>query len=266
MAEVINGQPLTPTEYINHHLTSNKFPHESLNSFLQVNIDILFFSTVLGLLFIVLFYIASRKASAGVPGKFQCAVEILFDFINTNVKDIFHGKSRLIAPLAMTIFVWIFLMNLMDLIPVDLLPHLANVLFGISYLRVVPTADINVPLALALGVFILIIFYSIKIKGLGGYLKELAFHPFNHKALIPVNLIFGLIELIAKPISLSMRLFGNMFAGEVVFILIAGLIPYYLQFMGSLPWALFHILVITIQAFVFMMLAVVYLAQAHEKH
>ena len=188
---------------------------------------------------------------------------MVVEFVDTNVKDTFHGRNPLVAPLALTIFCWILLMNIMDLVPIDFLPYAAQSV-GIPYLKVVPSADVNITMAMALGVFALMIYYSIKVKGLMGFAKERALHPFNHPIMIPFNLLLEVVSLIAKPISLGMRLFGNMFAGEVVFILIAALMPWWAQWLGSVPWAIFHILVITIQAFVFMMLTIVYLSQAHE--
>lgn len=188
---------------------------------------------------------------------------MVVEFVGENVRDTFHGRNPLIAPLALTIFVWIILMNLMDLVPIDFLPYPAE-LMGIPYLKVVPTADVSITMSMALGVFALMIYYSIKVKGIGGFAKELALHPFNHPLMIPFNLLLETVSLLAKPISLGMRLFGNMFAGEVVFILCAAMLPWYLQWVGSLPWAIFHILVILIQAFVFMMLTIVYLSMAHE--
>ncbi|MGL5290833.1 MAG: F0F1 ATP synthase subunit A [Vibrionaceae bacterium] len=263
----VSGEALTSTEYITHHLTNlstDKLGLVPEGSFWAVNIDSLFFSILIGVAFLWLFRSVAKKATSGVPGKMQCLVEIIFEFVAGNVKDTFHGKNPVIAPLALTIFVWIFLMNTMDLIPIDFIPHPAQSWFGIPYLKVVPTADVNITLSLAIGVFFLMIYYSIKVKGLVGFAKELALHPFNHPLMIPFNLLLELVSLIAKPISLGMRLFGNMFAGEVVFILIAALMPWWAQWLGALPWAIFHILVIAIQAFVFMMLTIVYLSQAHE--
>ncbi|NGN99972.1 F0F1 ATP synthase subunit A [Grimontia sp. S25] len=260
------GEALTPSGYISHHLTNlstDKLGLVEEGSFWAVHIDSLFFSIALGIGFLWLFRAVAKKATTGVPGKLQCFVEMLVEFVDENVRETFHGKNPLIAPLALTIFVWIFLMNTMDLVPIDFIPYPAEQL-GIPYMKVVPTADVNITLAMALGVFFLMIYYSIKIKGLGGFAKELALHPFNHPLMIPFNLLLEVVSLLAKPISLGMRLFGNMFAGEVVFILIAALLPWWAQWLGSLPWAIFHILVITIQAFVFMMLTIVYLSQAHE--
>lgn len=231
--------------------------------FWTVHLDSLFFSVLTGLAFLWLFRKAAKQATSGVPSKLQCFVEIMVEFVDSNVKETFHGRNPLIAPLALTIFCWILLMNIMDLVPIDFLPYAASSL-GIPYLKVVPSADVNITMAMALGVFALMIYYSIKVKGLGGFAKELALHPFNHPVMIPFNLLLEVVSLLAKPLSLGMRLFGNMFAGEVVFILIAALMPWWAQWLGSLPWAIFHILVITIQAFVFMMLTIVYLSQAHE--
>lgn len=262
------GEALTPSSYITHHLTNLSTYKLGLvaeeSSFWNVHIDSLFFSVLTGLIFLGVFRAVARKATAGVPGKLQCAVEMVVEFVDKNVKDTFHGRNPLIAPLALTIFCWVFLMNLMDLVPIDFLPYPAQHWLGIPYLKVVPSADVNITMAMALGVFALMIYYSIKVKGLGGFAKELALHPFNHWIMIPFNLLIEVVSLLAKPLSLGMRLFGNMFAGEVVFILCAAMLPWYLQWMGSLPWAIFHILVILIQSFVFMMLTIVYMSMAHE--
>ena len=255
------GEALTTQGYISHHLH-----HLQVGSgFWTVNIDSMIFSVILGALFIWIFRKVAATATSGVPGKLQCFVEMVVEFVDDTVKGIFHGKSKLIAPLALTVFIWVFLMNLMDLIPVDCLPYTAQVL-GIPYLRVVPSADVNITMSMALGVFALIIIYSIKMKGVSGFVKELTLNPFNHWALIPVNLALELVTLLSKPISLGLRLFGNMYAGELVFILIAGLLPWWSQWLLSVPWALFHILVITLQAFIFMVLTIVYLSMASEDH
>jgi F-type H+-transporting ATPase subunit a len=226
------------------------------------------------LLFLWIFRSAAKKATTGVPGKFQCFIEMVVEMVATNVKDTYHGKSKLIAPLALTIFVWVFLMNLMDLIPVDFLPAFAGWVgatgFGMDshdvYMKIVPTTDVNLTAALAIGVFVLMIGYSIRIKGVLGFIKELTLHPFSSKSvplqilLIPANLILETIALVAKPFSLALRLFGNLYAGEMIFILIGAI------GMAQLPlhfvWAVFHILVIVLQAFVFMMLTIVYLSMA----
>ncbi len=206
-----------------------------------------------------------RQLTTGTPGTLQNVIESVVEFVQTQVKDIFPGSNPLIGPLAITIFVWVFLMNAMDLVPVDLLPLLAR-LVGIEYLKVVPTTDLGTTFALALSVFALIIYYNIKIKGPVGYLKQFLFHPFG-KYLVPVNIVMTTIEEVAKPVSLALRLFGNMFAGELIFMLIALLsfawwmLPAQVA-LGSL-WAIFHILIITLQAFIFMLLTIVYLGMAH---
>ncbi len=247
------------TEYIIHHLT----PLASGEGFWTLHLDTLFFSAFLGTLFVVIFKLAADRVTSDVPGHLQNFVELMVEFVDTQVKDSFHGKSALIAPLGLTIFIWVFLMNFMDLFPVDLLPNLAGFI-GISYLRVVPSTDLNATFAMSISVFILIIFYSIKIKGPVGFAKELLLTPFG-PWLMPFNLILKVVEEIAKPISLGLRLFGNLYAGELIFILIA-LLPWYLQPLLSLPWAIFHILIITLQAFIFMVLTIVYLSMAHEDH
>ncbi|MGX9419342.1 F0F1 ATP synthase subunit A [Vibrio sp. RC27] len=252
---------LTSQEYISHHLTFLS----TGEGFWSLNLDSMIISVLLGSFMIWGFYRVAKNATSGVPGKLQCFVEILVEFVDGTVKDVFSGKSALVAPLAITIFGWVFLMNLMDLIPVDFLPHVAG-LVGVHYLRVVPSADVNITLSMALGVFLLILFYSIKIKGPVGFAKELTLQPFNHWAFIPINLILEGVTLISKPVSLGLRLFGNMYAGELIFILIAGLLPWWSQWILSVPWAIFHILIITLQAFIFMVLTVVYLSQASEEH
>lgn len=255
------GELLTPQEYISHHLH-----HLQVGSgFWAVNIDSMVFSVVLGAFFIWLFRRVAIKATSGVPGKLQCFVELVVEFVDDTVKGIFHGKSKLIAPLALTIFVWVFLMNVMDLLPIDYLPHTAQAL-GIPYLRVVPSADVNITLSMALGVFFLIFFYSIKMKGVSGFVKELTLTPFNHWAFVPINFILETVTLLAKPVSLGLRLFGNMYAGEMIFILIAAMLPWWSQWFLNVPWAIFHILVITLQAFIFMVLTIVYLSMAYEEH
>jgi F-type H+-transporting ATPase subunit a len=188
---------------------------------------------------------------------------MLVEFVDTQVKDSFHGRSPLIAPLALSIFVWVWLMNFMDLIPVDLLPSIGKAV-GLSYLRVVPSTDLNATFAMSISVFALILFYSVKVKGPIGFAKEMLLTPFG-PWMMPFNLLLKLVEEIAKPISLGLRLFGNMYAGELIFILIA-LLPWYVQPVLSLPWAIFHILIITLQAFIFMVLTIVYLSLAHEDH
>jgi F-type H+-transporting ATPase subunit a len=240
---------------------------------MAINVDSMFFSVLLGIIFIVIFRGAAKKASSRNPGRMQAFVEIIIGFIDSSVKDTFHGKSRLIAPLALTVFVWVFFMNLMDLIPVDWLPQ-AGQLIGVEHLKVVPTTDINVVFGMSISVFILTLFYSIRSKGLGGFIGELTLHPiaptFKGPGIIAApliilfNFVLEFVALLAKPISLALRLFGNMFAGELIFILIALLGVWQLPL--HFGWAVFHILIITLQAFIFMMLTVVYLTLAIEEH
>ena len=236
-----------PTAYIVHHLTDLKVGE----GFWTFNIDTLFFSALTGFIFIYVFKKVADTATSDVPGPLQNFVEMIVEFVDAQVKDSFHGRSALIAPLALTIFCWVFLMNAMDLLPVDLLPGIAS-LFGIPNLRVVPTTDLNETFAMSISVFCLIIFYSIKVKGPIGFAKEMLLTPFG-PWLMPFNLLLKLVEELAKPISLGLRLFGNMYAGELIFILIA-LLPWWVQPALSFPWAVFHILIITLQAFIFMVL------------
>ena len=230
--------------------------------FFTFNLDTFLVSFILGFGVFGLFALAAKRATSGTPGKLQNFIEMLYEFTDTQVRESFHGRSKLIAPLSMTIFLWIFLMNAMDLLPVDLLPTLLG-FFGIHYFRVVPTADLNLTLAMALSVFFLIFYYSFTVKGFG-FIKEMLTSPFG-VWLAPFNFILKLIEEMAKPVSLSLRLFGNMFAGELVFILIA-LLPWWIQWPLGGFWAIFHLLIITLQAFVFMMLTIIYLSLAHESH
>ena len=236
--------------------------------FWSINVDSMAWSIVLGLLFALFFRRAAASATAGVPGGLQNLVEMIVEFINETTDSIFQHKNDMIAPLAMTIFVWVFLMNAMDLVPVDWIPELA-VLLGVSHMKVVPSTDPNITMALALSVFVMILYYSIKCKGAIGFLKELTLHPFPSLFAIPVNFVLEFVSLVAKPLSLGLRLFGNMYAGEMIFILIAlmfgGGIGFFI-FGGVLQWvwAVFHVLVITLQAFIFAVLTIVYLAQAHD--
>lgn len=264
-------------EYIQHHLTNlcagdcDPVTHKAA-SFWAWHLDTLFFSIVLGGLIVVVSWHLSRRLTTGVPGGFQNFVESIVEFVAGQVKDSFPGHNPLIAPMALTIFLWVWLMNFMDLIPVDLLPVIAG-FFGIQYLKVVPTTDLSTTFALSLTVFILIIYYNIKVKGALGYLKMFLFHPFG-KYLVPVNIVMTLIEELAKPLSLGLRLFGNLFAGELVFLLIAliggtlavgaaALFWLPLQVVLDLGWLIFHLLIITLQAFIFMVLTIVYLGMAH---
>jgi len=260
------GELLTPQEYMQHHLHHWQVGAES--GFWVVNIDSMIFSVGLGLFFLWLFRRVAVTATSGVPGKLQCFVEMVVEFVDETVKGIFHGKNKLIAPLSLTVFVWILLMNVMDLLPIDYLPQLAQWIAGdhAQKLRVVPSADVNITLSMALGVFVLILFYSIKMKGVSGFLKELTFTPFNHWAFVPVNFLLETVSLLSKPVSLGLRLYGNMYAGEMIFILIAAMLPWWSQWFLNVPWAIFHILIVTLQAFIFMVLTIVYLSMACEDH
>lgn len=252
----------SPTEYVQHHLQ-----HLTIGDggFWVVNIDTLFFSWLTGLIFLGVFYGAARKMSTGVPGKLQNFVEVCVEFVDQQVREGFHGPRSFITPLALTIFVWVLLWNLLDLIPVDLIPSITYAL-GLEYTRIVPSADMNATFGLSLTVLALIIFYSIKGKGWGGYGRELLFHPFGSFPLLwPANLLLNIVELIAKPVSLALRLFGNLYAAEMIFILI-GLLPIWIQWVPGAAWAIFHILVIPLQAFIFMTLTIVYLSLAYEEH
>lgn len=285
---------LTTSSYITHHLTNmayGKHPDGSWGiahnaqeaadmGFWAFHLDSLGWSAILGIVFCILFRRAAKQAHTGAPSGWLNFVEMVVEFIGNNVKDMFYAKNALIAPLALTIFIWVFFMNLMDLLPVDLIPVAWALAHGDTwhqigsgqshhYMKVVPSTDPNITLGMALGVFVLMIYYSLKIKGPIGFAKELTLHPFNHWAFIPVNLFMELVGLLAKPFSLGLRLFGNMYAGEIIFILIASMFSAGYAF-GALAgvlqivWAIFHILVITLQAFIFMVLTIVYLGMAHH--
>jgi len=335
--------PASTTEYIQHHLQNlvygnhpehgwgfaNSAQEAAEMGFMAIHVDSMAWSIGLGLLFCCVFRVAAVRATSGVPSGLLNFVELIVEFIDSTVKDSFHGTNKLVAPLALTIFVWVFLMNLMDLIPVDLIPHLMA-LAGVGYQKIVPSTDPNITMGMALGVFVLMLYYSIKIKGTG-FIKELTMHPFNHWAFIPVNLFMEMVGLLAKPFSLGLRLFGNMYAGEMIFILIAMMFAAgagtgfaagglnaqlfgeqtsfvfwlvifalvcgvcWMNLKGKIStgrtvlisaiimalgggifalaggfmqwgWAVFHILVITLQAFIFMVLTIVYLSMAHEDH
>ncbi|WP_028382917.1 F0F1 ATP synthase subunit A [Legionella moravica] len=274
---------VSSTDYIKHHLTYLTYNVSDMKlgsdgGFWTLNLDTLFFSLFSGIVVAALMYIGARRVTTGVPGKLQNFAEIMLEFADNQVKDCFHGKNNLIGPLALTIFLWVFFMNFMDIVPVDILPFIAQ-MSGVHYLKVVPTNDLNLTFGLSISVFLLIIFYSIKIKGAKGFIKELTLQPFNHPLFIPFNLLLELVGLIAKPISLALRLFGNLYAGELIFILIALLTLNaasnsligtatlgFAQFLLALAWSIFHILVITLQAFIFMVLTIVYLSLAHEEH
>ncbi|MDR3353285.1 MAG: F0F1 ATP synthase subunit A [Zoogloeaceae bacterium] len=282
----------TASEYIVHHLThlnTTGAAQKNIVDFGVFNLDSLFYSVGLGLFTVFLLYRAAQKATSGVPGRFQAAVEILVEMVSNQAKGIIHREEsrRFVAPLALTVFVWIFLMNAMDLLPVDLLPRIWEAIYGAAggdphhaYQRVVPTADLNVTLGLSIGVLLICLWYNVKIKGFGGWVHELFSAPFGkHPLLAPINFLMQIIEFAAKTISHGMRLFGNMYAGELVFMLIAlmggawvagsgisGPLLWIGHVLAGTIWAIFHILIITLQAFIFMMLTLVYIGQAHESH
>jgi len=291
------SESLSSTEYIKHHLqnlTFGKLPDGSLGlaqnpeqakamGFWAINVDTLGFSILLGALFLYFFSKVAKSATKQVPAGAQNFVEWIIEFIDDSVRGSFSGRNPLVAPLALTIFIWIFLMNLMDLVPVDYLPVIAHAL-GLPFLKVVPTTDPNATFGMSIAIFVLVIYYSIKVKGAGGFAGELALQPFSStnpviKTLfIPINLFLEGVNLIAKPVSLSLRLFGNMYAGEMIFILLAIMggswaaasvgnsVLFGTQILLSLGWAIFHILIITLQAFIFMTLTIVYLDMAHQEH
>lgn len=266
----------TPSEYIGHHLGHLANSHDQQTALVDmsyINYDTLIWSVFCGLLTILLMYMASRKATSGVPGRFQCAVEMVVEMVHDNAKSIVHGNISFIAPMALTVFVWVALMNAMDFLPVDLFSVWLFPLLGLDpamHHRVVPTADLNGTLGISSGVFLLMMFYSVKIKGAGGFVKELCTAPFG-PWMLPFNLLLNLVEYAAKTFSLGMRLFGNMFAGELLFLLIALLGAYSHiggvgQVIAGSVWAIFHILIVLLQAFIFMMLTLVYMGQSHEAH
>jgi len=277
------SETLTSTEYIKHHLQNLTFgmhPEEGFGfahtaqeakemGFWAIHVDTMGWSIVLGGLFLWLFRKVAKSVTSDVPDGLQNFVELLIEFIDNNVRETFTGKNDLVAPIALTLFVWVLLMNLMDLVPVDWIPLIATAL-GIHFMKVVPTTDPNATFGLSLSVFALMIYYSIKVKGVGGFFGELAFQPFP-KWMFPINLFLEGISLISKPVSLSLRLFGNLYAGEMIFILIAlmysggwifGIFGGVLQW----AWAVFHVLIVLLQAFIFMILTIVYLDMAHQHH
>jgi len=272
----------TAAEYIQHHLRNLQVCRDDSGAwvwnhcsgnFWTINVDSMVIAVVLALLLGWLFSGVARRAQAGRPGRVQAMVELIVDFVDGSVRGTFNGNNPLIAPLALSIVTWVFMMNLMDLIPVDWLPGVAQ-LAGVEYLKVVPTTDPNITFAMSVSVFVLVIYYSIRNKGAGGFLAELTLHPLSPSELgvpkifwplvIAFNFILETVALLAKPLSLSLRLFGNMYAGELMFVLIA-LLGFY-QLPLHFGWAVFHILIITLQAYIFMMLTIVYLSQAHEHH
>ncbi len=286
------GSELTSNSYIQHHLQNLVFgqlpegferydgtvlqeatwtlakstPEAMAMGFWSLNVDTLGWSIFLGIIFCFFFHRAAKKAPSGAPSGFVNLVEMIVEFVDKNVNDIFHAKNDVIAPLSLTIFIWVFMMNTMDLVPVDWLPTLAGVVTGDAehtYFKVVPTTDPNITFGMSITIFLMIIYYSIKVKGVGGFIGELTLQPFG-KYMIPFNLLLEGVALIAKPVSLALRLFGNLYAGELIFMLIA-LLGYF-QLPLHFVWAVFHILVVLLQAFIFMMLTIVYLAMAHEHH
>jgi F-type H+-transporting ATPase subunit a len=284
------GHGPTAGEYIVHHLThlQNRTP-KGVFDLSVFNLDSLFYAILIGVVGCWLLWRAARKATSGVPGRFQAAVEILVEMVDNQAKGIVHSATsrKFVAPLALTVFVWIFLMNAMDLLPVDLLPWIWERIYGATggdphhaYMRVVPTADLSVSLGLSLAVLLICLYYNIKIKGAGGWIHELFTAPFgNHWALYPFNFAMQIVEFIAKTVSHGMRLFGNMYAGELIFMLIALLGGAWgtmgvggavglsiLHIVAGWAWAVFHILIITLQAFIFMMLTLIYIGQAHDAH
>ena len=280
----------TSTEYIKHHLqnlTYGRLPDGTLGiahsaeeakamGFWAINLDTVLMSFLLGTAFMFMFYSVAKKATAGIPGPMQNFCEWAIEFIDSSVRGSFSGRNNMIGPLALTIFFWVFSMNLMDLLPIDYIPLLMSAL-GVPYFKIVPTTDPNATFGMAIGVFLLVLYYSVKIKGLGGFASELTMQPFG-KWGMPANLLLEGVNLIAKPISLALRLFGNMYAGEMIFILLAlmggawagmtlvSATLYGSQILLSLGWAIFHILIVTLQAFIFMTLTVVYLDMAHQEH
>ena len=255
----------TIQEYLQHLELNLHTLRMGNGGFWTLNLDTLILSTLIGFVFISIFTFAAHRATSGQPGKLQNFVEMVVDFVGNLVRDSFLGKSNLIAPLALTIFIWVFLLNLMDLVPVDFLPSIAK-LFGYTDFRSVPTDDPNLTFALSISVFCLIIFFNFRVKGVFGLTKEILAHPFSPAIIMfPVNILFRLLEEFVKPLSLSLRLYGNMFAGEMIFILIA-LMPWWVQWTLGTVWSLFHILIILIQAFIFMMLTIIYLSMAVQKH
>lgn len=290
------GSTQTVSQYITHHLTNltyGKLPQgferddgsvigdggawvmahgaeeASVMGFNAIHVDSMLWSIGLGILFCWLFRSVAKKAQSGVPSGMVNAVEMVVEFVDSTVRDTFHGHNKMIAPLALTVFVWVLLMNLMDLVPIDLVPGLLG-LVGVHFQKIVPSTDPNITLGMAVGVFILMLYYSIKVKGFG-FVKELTMNPFNHWAFIPVNLFMEVVGLLAKPFSLGLRLFGNLYAGEMIFILIAALFSAGYVWMVpagllQIAWGIFHLLVIPLQAFIFMVLTIVYLSMAHEDH
>ncbi|MCO6428262.1 F0F1 ATP synthase subunit A [Nitrosomonas communis] len=263
---------LTPTSYITHHLT-NLTVSVSDGPFWILHIDTLVMSIILGVLGMGFLWLIVRRATPGVPTKRQAFVELLMEFIDAQVKNTFHGnRHAFVAPAALTIFVWVLLLNTMDLLPIDIMAWIYEHVFGLHNWRSVPTTDVNTTFALALSIWLLMIFFNIKVKGMGGWMHELFCTPFGKNPILwPLNLLFNMIEYVSKPLSHSLRLFGNIYAGEIIFLLLGmwaatGVSGSFFSMILGAGWAIFHILIVTLQAFIFMMLAVVYLSMAHESH
>jgi len=278
-AEHAAGSGPTAGEYIIHHLTHlQNHKQTAIVDFSVFNLDSIFYAVLLGVVGSFFLWRAAKSATSGVPGRFQAAVEMLVEMVDSQAKGIVHNAQsrKLVSPLALTVFVWILLMNSMDFLPVDLLPKIGE-MFGLHYMRVVPTADLSVTMGLSVSVLLICLFYNVKIKGFGGWVHELFSAPFGDKFyLYPINFLMQMIEFVAKTVSHGMRLFGNMYAGELIFMLIALMGGAFFTAVGiplaighvvaGTAWAIFHILIITLQAFVFMMLTLVYIGQAHDAH
>lgn len=270
------GTDLTPSSYIAHHLTNLRVTFGE-GGFWTLNVDTIVMGWLMGILGIGTFWLVARTATRGVPGRFQGFIELIVEFVDNTIKDVFPGSRKFIAPLALTIFVWVFMMNAMDLVPIDWVATIMHGL-GFSAWKAVPTTDINTTFGMSWSIFFLVIFFSFKAKGAGGYLHELFTAPFGSNPILWIpNLVLNIVELLAKPISLGMRLFGNMYAGELVFMLLGllasvaaltlgGLAAGAASFVLTWAWAVFHILIILLQAFIFMVLSAVYIAMAHEHH
>jgi F-type H+-transporting ATPase subunit a len=268
---------LDATTYIQHHLTFLAEPVSEKGGFWTLHYDTIVTSVIIGVLVLGFMWLVTRKATSGVPSKIQAFVELTVEFVNDQVRSLFHQDYRLVAPIALTVFLWVLFMNAMDFLPVDIMAWIYQHVFGLKEWRGVPTADVNTTFALSLSVFGLMIFYNIKNKGLGGWLHELLATPFGVKPiwlsplLVVFNLLFNLIEYVSKPLSHSLRLYGNMYAGEIIFLLIGlwaanGVAGVIVGGILNLGWAIFHILIVVLQAYIFMMLTVVYIAMAHEQH
>lgn len=255
---------ITQSEYIKHHLVNWKWNLVEGSSFWTLNLDTLFWSTFLGVIFVALFYKQAKNMSLGKPSKMQAFIEIVYNFVDEQVFETMKQRNKFVTALALTIFVWVFMMNMMDLVPVDLIPMISNAI-GIGHMRVVPTTDVNLTFGISTSVFLLLFYFGLKSKGFKGFAKEFLLHPFDSPFLIPVNLVLKTVEEFAKPVSLALRLFGNLYAGELIFMLIA-LLPWHWQWVLGGPWAIFHILVVLLQAFIFMMLTIVYLNMATSDH